>query len=180
MSNVSPLSTNKTRLSENEIKAFLTDNLQEMRRYAYSLTKDTHDADDLLQTVFERILKTSIPADAQPKAWVYRVCRNIWIDELRARQVRHTPDSCTETELEDTSVASRPSSQIYQIELHNAIEELAEPYGIIINLVIVAGLSYSEAAEVLEIPIGTVMSRLARARQQLVERLNANNQHEHI
>jgi len=169
--NVIELYTAKSTLSEVEIKGFLTENLHEFRRFAYSLTNNTHDADDLLQTVFERILSKSIPTDVQPRAWVFRVCRNAWIDEIRSRKVRQAPVGEEEIEIEDWSDETRPSSQIHQIELNRAIEQLAEPYRTVISLVIIAGLSYAETAASLDIPVGTVMSRVARARQQLLDRL---------
>ena len=171
MSDVIKLNTGKSTLAESEIKALLINNLTQFRRYAYSLTNDTHDADDLLQTVFERILKKSIPSDVQPIAWIYRVCRNAWIDELRSRSIRQVPDGIDNLDIEDSSLHTRPEIQIHHVELERAIAELSDPYKDAIRLVIIAGLSYAEVAEALDIPQGTVMSRVARARQQLVDRL---------
>lgn len=177
MSNVNTSNQAKSSITERDIKALLTDNLSDLRRYAYSLTNNTHDADDLLQSVIERILNKSIPSDVQPLAWIYRVCRNLWIDELRKRKIRQVPIGYEDHDIEDSSIDSRPSKQIYQFELKKAIDELAEPYRAVVNLVIIAGLSYAEAAESLNIPEGTVMSRVARARQQLHTRLGSNELH---
>jgi len=171
LSNVVNINTGKKSLSQNEVRDFLSTNLNEFRRYAFSLTKDMNDADDLIQTVVERLLIKSIPTNVQPKAWFCRVCRNAWIDELRSRKVRQGPEDIEESQLEDQSVAMRPASQIKQIALENSIEKLAEPFKTVINLVVVAGLSYAEAAESLDVPIGTIMSRVARARKQLIDKL---------
>ena len=62
--------------------------LPTLRRFCMSLTGNDADADDLLQATVERILSKGMPADAHPSKWLFRVCRNIWIDEVRFRQVR--------------------------------------------------------------------------------------------
>lgn len=59
-----------------------------LRRFAYSLTGSAPDADDLLQNTLERLLSRDIPADVELAKWAFRVCRNIWIDEYRARKIR--------------------------------------------------------------------------------------------
>ncbi|GAA6204658.1 hypothetical protein NBRC116600_14550 [Thalassotalea sp. SU-HH00458] len=59
-----------------------------IRRFAYSLTGNHHDADDLLQNTIERILTKGVPEDVELTKWMFRVCRNLWIDEYRSRQVR--------------------------------------------------------------------------------------------
>ena len=58
-----------------------------LRRFCLSLTGAAADADDLLQSTVERMLEKGMPEDAHTAKWVYRVCKNIWIDEVRARQV---------------------------------------------------------------------------------------------
>ena len=69
-------------------KADLMEELTGLKRFSVSLTGDSHDADDLLQLTIERVLEKGMPADAHAGKWSYRVCRNLWLDELRARDVR--------------------------------------------------------------------------------------------
>ena len=69
-------------------KAVLMNELTGLKRFSTSLTGDHHDADDLLQLTVERVLERGMPEDAHAGKWAYRVCRNLWLDELRAREVR--------------------------------------------------------------------------------------------
>ena len=62
--------------------------LPRLRRYAYALTGVRHDADDLLQATLERLLVKGVPEAVEVDKWSFRVCRNMWIDEIRARRVR--------------------------------------------------------------------------------------------
>ena len=69
-------------------KAVLMSELTGLKRFSSSLTGDRHDADDLLQLTVERVLERGMPEDAHAGKWAYRVCRNLWLDELRSREVR--------------------------------------------------------------------------------------------
>src|SRR3954462_552656 len=69
-----------------------------IRRFAYSLTGSPHDADDLLQNTIERVLSRGVPDDVDLTKWAFRVCRNIWIDEYRARKIRHNASQLPELE----------------------------------------------------------------------------------
>ncbi len=75
-------------LSDLQREALLAE-LGGLRKFCLSLTGNPADGDDLLQVTVERVLAKGIPADAHVARWVYRVCKNAWIDELRAREVRH-------------------------------------------------------------------------------------------
>ena len=69
-------------------KAGLMAELLGLKRFCVSLTGDAADADDLLQLTVERVLERGMPEDAHVAKWSYRVCRNLWLDELRSREVR--------------------------------------------------------------------------------------------
>ena len=143
--------------------------LPRLRRFAWSLTRDWPGADDLLQTSCTRALSR---ADQRQKgtrldAWMYRLMRNIWIDETRKRTVRigqgveDAADSDTLLTSGDSETTAYTNQVLAQIAL------LPEGFSSVLLLVAVEGHSYAETAKILDIPIGTVMSRLASARQKL-------------
>ncbi|MFK7829480.1 MAG: RNA polymerase sigma factor [Congregibacter sp.] len=150
--------------------------LKGLKRFCLSLTGSDADADDLLQGTVERLLARGIPGDAHTARWAYRVCKNFWIDELRSREVRtRYVNNVSQTgEALDLS----PSAEV-QAEgersltaVNTALAELPSEQRMALTLVAVEGKSYAEAAEILEVPIGTIMSRIARARKQLLPALD--------
>ncbi|MBQ0834167.1 RNA polymerase sigma factor [Marinobacter sp.] len=143
-----------------------------LRRFAYSLTGSMPDADDLLQNTVERLLSRSRPDDADITRWAFRVCRNVWIDECRARKVRR--DAAERPELSEGQVVDGERQVANEIEVSrvdDAMGRLPEDQRQIIALVAIQGLSYQAVSEILSVPKGTVMSRLARARAALSEAL---------
>ena len=135
-----------------------------MRRFACSLTRNRDDADDLLQSTLARVLERGVPDGADLLRWMFRVCRNLWIDELRSRTVRGVVGDAVEPAVDGEAVLL---GEVAVREVTDAMETLPEEQRALLSLVAVEGLTYREASEVLEIPIGTVMSRLARARAAL-------------
>ncbi len=86
-------------LSDSQREAQMAE-LGGLRRFCYSLTGNNADADDLLQSTVERLLQKGMPEDAHAAKWSYRVCKNVWIDELRSRDVRQRyPATVTDTEV---------------------------------------------------------------------------------
>lgn len=150
----------------------ILENLKDLRRFAYSLTTNISDADDLTQIVVEKLLTRQIPNNVNPLSWMFRVCKNAWIDELRSRKVRTVDDTIEVSEIASTNDAYEESKETQQVQLKAAIMELPDVYREIITLVIISGLSYAETSDVLDIPIGTVMSRASRAREKLAAKFN--------
>jgi RNA polymerase sigma factor (sigma-70 family) len=153
-----------------EMKDRLLELVPALRRFAYSLSNSVHDADDLLQNTVERLLTRPMPEDASLEKWAYTVCRNLWIDECRSRKVRAAVSF--EPDLHDVVSIEGEKDMVLKIELeqiNTAMRELPEDQHIVLSMVAVQGLSYKEVAEALQIPQGTVMSRLARARARLAE-----------
>jgi len=147
-----------------------------VRRFALSLTGNACDADDLVQSTVERALSRGIPPEAEPRRWLFRVCRNLWIDEVRGRAVRHRhlehPAGVDGEGLGD------PSGNVDRRALEEALaamQTLSSEHREVLSLVAIEGCSYREAAAVLEVPVGTIMSRLARARATLASRLGAGD-----
>lgn len=148
--------------------------LPRVRRFARSLTGNLHDADDLVQTTVERALARTIPEKVDVARWMFKVCRNLWIDEVRAREVRRRaasdPDMEQARAASGADMGSGEATAIGELslrEVDRAMAALPDGQRDVIALIAVEGLSYREAAEVLDTPIGTVMSRLARARSAL-------------
>lgn len=158
------------------LKSMILANLQDLRRFAYSLTSDVNDADDLTQIVVERLLTRSIPEDVVPLSWMFRICKNAWIDEIRSRKVRTTDDTVDISQIASSNTNDNQLEEASQKQrLQIAIDELPEPYRMVISLIITSGLSYAETSQTLDLPIGTVMSRISRARKKLAEKLSATD-----
>jgi len=147
--------------------------VQPLRRFCHALTGNVADADDLLQDTIVRLLDKGLPENANLRKWAFRVCKNIWFDELRARKVRR--DWAREqisgpTAFEDGERAMQ--SNITLAETQSAMKDLPREQRLILSLVAVEGMSYRDAAETADVPLGTVMSRLSRARAFLSNRQN--------
>lgn len=143
-----------------------------LRRFCLSLTGAAADADDLLQSTVERMLEKGMPEDAHTAKWVYRVCKNIWIDELRARQVRqrHATVVQADEDIEQApSAEAKAGGEQHLAAVNDALMRLPTEQRLALMLVAVDGKSYAEAADILQVPVGTIMSRIARARKNLLE-----------
>ena len=158
----------KSSISDPQRTALMAE-LGPLKKFCYSLTGSAADADDLLQVTIERILEKGMPEDAHPAKWAYRVCRNAWIDEVRSRDVRQRyPQQVAEDEHDVALSAEQEASQEQAIgDVAAALEQLPEEQRLALVLVTVDGKSYAEAAEILDVPVGTIMSRIARARRNL-------------
>lgn len=140
-----------------------------LRRFGVALTGSRADADDLVQLACERALQRSdqLRDQARLDGWLYGIMRHLWIDELRARRIRRHADLDEAGEIEGSSGTAAAEGVVMLSTVRRCLAALSADHRAILVLVCVDGLSYREAAEVLAIPIGTVMSRLARARQEL-------------
>lgn len=155
------------------MKDELLELLPALRRYAWSMTHSVHDADDLLQGTVERLLRKGVPEGVELARWAFTVCRNLWIDEYRSRKTWQTTD--LDPDLTDAGQVDGEKDVQAQMQLKQvmaAMQQLPEEQQMVLNMVTVQGLSYQDVADSLEIPVGTVMSRLARARGKLIEILN--------
>ena len=161
-----------------QFKADLVQMLPRLRRFALTLTRNRDDADDLVQTAVERaILRgTQWHVGSRLDSWVYTMMRNLWVSELRSRRVRlgggHVDASDTD---ELTTPVSAPD-HLYGNQMLAMVMSLSDGLSSTLLLVAVEGHSYTEAAEILDIPIGTVMSRMSRARQMMKEKLAATGE----
>lgn len=150
-------------------RAELVELLIPLRRYCYSLTGNPHDADDLLHDTIERLLDRGAPGVDDLRKWAFRMCRNRWIDQMRSRKVRSAKNIEDVPEALVVDGESVAENRIELSQAEQAIASLAPEYREVLMLVAVEGMKYKEAAEYVGVPVGTVMSRLARARQQLAD-----------
>jgi len=144
--------------------------LPRLRRFAYGLTGSLDRADDLVQSTCERALARHHlwKAETRLHSWMFRIMQNLWFDDLRAGRRREV---ATSNEALDNLVGGDSEAELAaRLELaavRRHIACLPPEQRVVLLLVSVEGLSYKEAAAVLEVPVGTVMSRLARARLAL-------------
>lgn len=141
--------------------------LPRLRRFARTLARDPADADDLVQVALERALARS--AQWRPgtrlDAWVFGIVRHAWMDELRSRQ---RGQRLFAPEEHGALVGETPfEGQELAMSVQSALARLPEEQRMAIALVLIEGLSYREAAEAMDVPIGTLTSRLARGREAL-------------
>jgi RNA polymerase sigma-70 factor (ECF subfamily) len=150
-----------------EVRQQIVALLPRLRRFARTITRDVHDADDLVQLSIERALLRyqQWRPESRFEGWMFGIIRNAWIDEVRSRGRRDRVFVPEEMGEHVADVANQ--SQLRQLSIQRAVAALPEEQRMVIALVLVEGLSYQEAADALDIPIGTVTSRLARGREAL-------------
>ncbi len=156
-----------------DIKSELVSVLPRLRRYTRSLCYSAELADDLVQETCLRALGRSEQWDpAQPlDRWVFRIARNLWISEQRKAKVRLGLGHVQAEESTELLTPESGEAFVAQTELHREIQSLPSELSEVLLLVCAEGYSYKEASEHLNTPIGTVMSRIHRARKTLASTL---------
>ena len=149
--------------------------LPRLRRFARGLSGSVADADDLVQAACERALarQHQFQEGTRFDSWMFRIVQTIWIDQVRARDVRKEDGDIAEDRLGSDEPARRVEARLALDEVRRALDRLPPDQRAALMLVTVEGLSYKEAAEVMQVPVGTIMSRLARARIALQLQLEA-------
>ena len=142
-----------------------------------SLTRSPTAADDLVQVTCEKALANqgSYAQGTRLDAWLFRIMRNAWIDQLRKEKTAGTSvdvDALLDVVGDDGT--ARTESRLMLKATRAAIANLPDEQREVLILVCIEELSYQETSDVLDIPIGTVMSRLARARKKLASVLGIN------
>jgi RNA polymerase sigma-70 factor, ECF subfamily len=141
--------------------------LPRLRRFARSLAGNAHDADDLVQIAIERALLKSaqLHSGAPLSSWMFGILRNAWIDEFRGRGRRNRLFVPAQLGEQVADPASTVSAEVLSVQ--EAMMQLPDEQREVVGLILVEGLSYREAAEIVAVPVGTVTSRLARGRETL-------------
>jgi len=140
-----------------------------LRRYAAALLRNREDADDLVHDCLVRALaKLHTRRDnSDIRAWLFAIMHNLFISQLRRAKARPAGESLDETHEAAMSLRPDQENSLQWRDLIRALNALPVEQRSVVLLVSVEDLSYAEAASVLGIPIGTVMSRLARGRERL-------------
>lgn len=138
------------------------------------LTRARHSAEDLAQSACLRALERAAQfgADSHLDRWVFKIAQRIWLNELRAGAVRRGGGLVPLEEMDLADRTSDTEMNIFARQVLMAVSELPEAQASAIILVYVEGFSYKDAAEILEIPIGTVMSRLSAGRLRITAKLS--------
>lgn len=149
------------------IAALLEPQIPALRRYAFALTRDHTAADDLVQDALERAINRWVlrAGDAELRAWLLAILHNLFIDGQRARRRRPLHDSLDN----EADQAGAPATQEASLIGRDTLAQfgaLSVEHQAVLMLVGVEGLPYASVARVLGVPLGTVMSRLSRAREQ--------------
>jgi RNA polymerase sigma-70 factor, ECF subfamily len=148
--------------------------LPRFRRFAVALTGDIDEADDLVQEACVRALtrREQWQPGTRLDSWMYRIVQNVWLDCLRAKKIRgEQVDVDTAPAIMGSDGRQVVETRLTLNTVSAALAHLPDEQRILIALVCIDGLTYKEAAEITATPIGTVMSRLARARRELHARL---------
>jgi RNA polymerase sigma factor (sigma-70 family) len=144
--------------------------LGSLRRYAQSLTRDPADAEDLVHDTLVRAYERrgTFRAGGNLRAWLLSVLHNAFVDRVRSRRSEaarvNTAEQLAETRFDP------PQDHVVRLsQIRKAFFDLPEDQRAALHLVAIEGLSYQDAADVLGVPIGTLMSRIGRARTRLRE-----------
>jgi RNA polymerase sigma-70 factor (ECF subfamily) len=149
--------------------------LPRMRRFARGLTGSAVEADDLVQAACERALSRAhqFQEGTRFDSWMFRIVQTIWIDQLRSRDTRREEAEDAGVHIGTDEPGRRAEARLALQEVRTALKSLPPEQRAALLLVTVDGLSYKEAAEAANVPVGTIMSRLARARIALQAQLDA-------
>ena len=149
----------------------LTALLPRLRRFAHGLSRSPSDADDLTQMTIERALRSQSQwrPGTRLDSWLYKIMRNQWIDTVRSRGRKERLEAPSE---EAESLGHDPRDGLEAaIDLQRvmaAMDRLPDEQREVLALILIEGFGYREAAELLDLPIGTVSSRLVRGRTALL------------
>lgn len=153
-----------------DLGARLVEEIPHLRRFCFSLTRSAQDADDVVQNAIEKALDKGVPSDVTLRAWLFRLCRNYWIDEMRKKKTRSEAAPALLAAANDALPAERVAGDKMLLQkTQKALESLPEKYREPLALVSVGGLSYKQASIELSVPIGTIMSRVARGRAMIAD-----------
>lgn len=154
--------------------------LDQLYGAALGMTRDPHDAEDLVQDTYAKAFAgfDSFTPGTNLKAWLYRILTNTFISDYRRRQRRpkrsgEEPADWDEARAANHDPVGLPSAEALALEnlpnatIHDAFDALDDDFRMVVYLADVEGFSYKEIAKIMDIPMGTVMSRLYRGRKKL-------------
>ncbi|MBL0374398.1 RNA polymerase sigma factor [Rhizobium sp. KVB221] len=147
--------------------------LPDLRRYSRSLTRSDADGEDLLQDAVERVLSSRAAwSGINLRGWALTIMTNLYRNGTR--RIRRFPE-VEIAEAEDIATPDMTGDPLERARLARALEALSPDHRAVLMLVVIEGYAYAEVAAMLKVPVGTIMSRLARAREHLGKRLAEDN-----
>ncbi len=159
----------------------LTTLLPRLRRFGHALTGNTDDADDVVQAALEKALKRErqFQPGTRLDSWMFRIMQTTWIDMTRSQRVRSSRAGTMEEASFAVGEDGRSSfiARIQLSETRRAMQAMPDEYSAALALVAIEGFTYKEAAEMLDVPIGTIMSRVSRGRQAIIAAVNGKATH---
>ena len=160
-----------------DVRDQMIGHLPRLRRFALAITGDAIEADDLVQETCLKALSNlnQFQAGTRLDSWLFRIAKNAWLDKIKKVSSRtdHV-DIDTAPELQDPTAQEVVEHRAALRDTSRAIAQLPEELSDLLILICIDGRSYEETAQMMELPIGTVMSRLARARRQLHQTISSN------
>lgn len=150
--------------------------LPRLRRFARGLTHGSEEGDDLVQAACERALARSDQFEPGTRldSWMYRIVQNLWLDDRRRQKKEAIALDLVDLADHAAPVAANAAEDgLYLAQVREAIGLLPDEQRTVLMLVSVEGVAYKDAAEILDLPLGTVMSRLSRARVALGQLLES-------
>lgn len=162
-------------MTRNSHSLNITEQLPALQRYARTLTRDVHDAEDLVQEALTRAYEQRHGLrNANPRAWMMSILHNVFVSDWRRR--KHASRQTAGLESADLEPVPAPQEHSVRLaQIRKAFLLLSTEQRAALHLVTIEGMSYQEAAEALGIPVGTLMSRLGRARAALREFENSGS-----
>ncbi|KPJ75407.1 MAG: hypothetical protein AMJ54_15105 [Deltaproteobacteria bacterium SG8_13] len=166
--------TETTRPREEALREQMVGLLPRIRRFARGLTKDPDRADDLVQEACERALGRlhQFAEDSRLDSWLYRIVYTRWIDRLRRSKTRSAHLALLNKQESEEPAGNGTAGLDKLLDVKDALAALPQEHRAAVLLVGVEGHSYAEAAAVMDVPVGTVASRVARGRSMLAEMLS--------
>ena len=155
--------------SKKEIEKGLKTFFPRLWRYCFLLSSNADRANDLAQSTSLRALEKShqYTAGTDLDKWLFQIAKTIWLNELRSEAVRNRGGLATIDEVDIPDNRPGPESSYINKDIILGVMSLPEAQRMVVGLVYIEGYSYSEAAKILDIPVGTIMSRLSAARLKL-------------
>lgn len=153
----------------------LAAHIPRLRRYARALTGDRFQADDLVQDTLERALGKFFlwRKTGRLESWLLTIMHNVFINQIKTR-TRRPPETVLDEMTIEPATRGGQSDQLEVRDLDSALNHLPIEQREVLLLVALEELSYEETAKILDIPVGTVMSRLSRARERLRQLLDGS------
>ncbi len=155
--------------TEQAVRGAIQTHSKRVWRFGLALSGASDVADDLLQATALRALEKHHQVTSYDRldSWLMTICRSIWLNEIRARSVRKAQALSVTPEAELVEHGPDSETNIFAAQVFTQVMQLPEVQRETVMLVFVEGYSYREAAAMLDVPIGTIMSRLSNARQKL-------------